>query len=205
MNVKSRRAEQSDATRRALVKVARNLFAKRGYSEVSTEEIVRKAGVTRGALYHHFRDKEALFRAVYEQIEQEMAERVAVAALAKTDPLEQQRAGWGAFLDACLEPAVQRVALRDAPSVLGLEAWREIASLYGLALIRTGLESLIEAGLMEEQPVEPLAHLVLGALSEAGMVIAEADDTERARTEIGASLERLLVGLLHSPASPSTL
>jgi AcrR family transcriptional regulator len=196
MNVKSRKAEQSEATRRALLKVARDLFARRGYSDVSTEEIVRRAGVTRGALYHHFDGKADLFRAVYERIEQETAEKVAAAALTETDPLEQQRAGWRAFLDACLDPAVQRIALRDAPSVLGLEAWREIAGAYGLALVQAGLESMIDAGLMEEQPVEPLAHLVLGALSEAGMVIAEAEDTDAARAAIGESLERLLTGLL---------
>jgi AcrR family transcriptional regulator len=196
MNVVNRKAEQSEATRRALLEVARDLFARRGYSDVSTEEIVRRAGVTRGALYHHFAGKADLFRAVYEQIEQETAEKVAAAALTKTDPLDQQRAGWQAFLDACLDPAVQRIALRDAPSVLGLEAWREIAAAYGLALVQGGLQSMIDAGLMDEQPVEPLAHLVLGALSEAGMVIAEAEDTDAARDAIGESLERLLMGLL---------
>jgi AcrR family transcriptional regulator len=193
------KAEQSEATRGALLTVARDLFASRGFSDVSTEEIVRSAGVTRGALYHHFRGKDDLFRAVYEEVEREMAEKVAAAALREDDLLAQQRAGWNAYLDVCLEPAAQRIALLDAPSVLGLEAWRAIAATYGLALVRAGLESLIEAGLIEQQPVEPLAHLVLGALSEAGMVIAEADDREAARAQIGESLERLLVGLLADP------
>src|SRR6266550_3220506 len=115
MNVKSRKAEQSEGTRKALLKVARDLFARHGFSDVSTEEIVRKAGVTRGALYHHFRDKRDLFAAVVEQVEQEVLERVAEAALAETDAWEQQRAAIGAYLDVCLEPAVQRIVLVDAP------------------------------------------------------------------------------------------
>ena len=198
MNVKEQRgrqAERSVATRKALVDVARRLFAKRGYADVGTEEIVRRAGVTRGALYHHFSGKEDLFRAVAEQVEEEMTRKSAEAALAHQDPWEQQRAGWDAFLDACLDPAVQRIILLDAPSVLGPKAWREIASKYGLALVQFGIQSLIDAGLIAKQPVDPLAHLVIGALSEAAVVIAQAEDTEAARTEMGAALERLMTGL----------
>jgi AcrR family transcriptional regulator len=198
MSVKThrgRQAERSEATRKALVDVARRLFAKRGYADVGTEEIVRRAGVTRGALYHHFSGKEDLFRAVAEQVEEEMTRKSAEAALAHEDPWEQQRAGWEAFLDACLDPAVQRIILLDAPSVLGPKAWREIASKYGLALVQFGIQSLIDAGLIEKQPVDPLAHLVIGALSEAAVVIAQAEDTAAARAEMGAALERLMTGL----------
>jgi AcrR family transcriptional regulator len=202
---RGRQAERSEATRKALVDVARRLFAKRGYADVGTEEIVRRAGVTRGALYHHFSGKEDLFRAVAEQVEEEMTRKSAEAALAHQDPWEQQRAGWEAFLDACLDPAVQRIILLDAPSVLGPKAWREIASKYGLALVQFGIRSLMEAGLIEEQPVDPLAHLVIGALSEAAVVIAQADDTETARAEMGAALERLMVGLrVDSGGRPAT-
>jgi AcrR family transcriptional regulator len=192
---RGRQAERSEATRKALVDVGRKLFAKRGYADVGTEEIVRRAGVTRGALYHHFSGKEDLFRAVAEQVEEEMTRKSAEAALAHEDPWEQQRAGWEAFLDACLDPAVQRIILLDAPSVLGPKVWREIASKYGLALVQFGITSLIDAGLIAKQPVDPLAHLVIGALSEAAVVIAQAEDTEAARTEMGAALERLMTGL----------
>ena len=198
MNVKEQRgrqAERSEATRKALVDVARRLFARRGYAAVGTEEIVRRAGVTRGALYHHFNGKEDLFRAVAEQVEEETTRKSAEAALAHRDPWEQQRAGWNAFLDACLDPAVQRIILLDAPSVLGPKVWREIASKYGLALVQFGLQSLIDAGLIAKQPVDPLAHLVIGALSEAAVVIAQAEDTRATRAEMGASLERLMAGL----------
>jgi AcrR family transcriptional regulator len=190
-----RQAERSEATRKALVAVARKLFAKRGFADVGTEEIVRRAGVTRGALYHHFSGKEDLFRAVAEQVEEEMTRKSAEAALAHDDPWEQQRAGWEAFLDACLDPAVQRIILLDAPSVLGPKVWREIASRYGLALVQFGIQSLIDAGLIAKQPVDPLAHLVIGALSEAAVVIAQAEDTTATRAEMGAALERLMTGL----------
>ena len=195
MNVKSRKAEQSEATRNALLDAARSLFGERGFAAVSTEEIVRAAGVTRGALYHHFKDKLDLFTAVVERVEQEILERVAAAALSEPDVWEQQRVAVGAFLDGCLDPAVQRVILTDAPSVLGLAAWREIEARYGLALVRAGLQNVMDAGLIERQPLEPLAHMLLGAMAEGGLLIARADDPKAARREVGVSLDRILRGL----------
>ena len=191
----SSKAQQSEVTRRKLLRVGRELFARRGYADVATEEIVRRAGVTRGALYHHFRDKRDLFAAVVEELEQDVMERVAAAALSETDAWEQQRAAIDAFLDVCLEPAVQRIVLTDAPSVLGLAAWREIEARYGLALVQAGLQSVIDGGYIEQQPVEPLAHLILGALVEGGLLIGRATDREAARREVGDSLDRILSGL----------
>jgi AcrR family transcriptional regulator len=195
MNVKSKKAEQSEATRGALVTGARELFAERGYAAVATEEIVQRAGLTRGALYHHFRDKRALFRAVVEQLEEESVERIASSALEQPDPWQMQITALNAYLDGCLDSAVQRILLVDAPSVLGSEEWREIEAKYGLALVRMGLESVMQAGLIAEQPVEPLAHLMLGALAEAGLMIARSEDPQKARQEVGESVERLLEGL----------
>lgn len=195
MNVKNRKAEQSEATRNALIAAARGLFSERGYASVSTEEIVQAAGVTRGALYHQFRDKQDLFTEVVERLEQELLERVATAATEVQDPWEQQVVAVGAFLDGCLDPAVQRVILTDAPSVLGLTAWREIEARYGLAIVRAGLQSMVDAGLIEDQPLEPLSHMLLGAMAEAGLLIAHADDPKAARLEVGDSLVRLLTGL----------
>jgi AcrR family transcriptional regulator len=191
----SSKAEQSEATRTKLIRVARDLFARRGYNDVSTEEVVRRAGVTRGALYHQFRDKRDLFAAVVEHVEQEVLERIAEAALSEEDPWEQHRAAVGAYLDVCLEPAVQRIVLTDAPSVLGLAAWREIEAKYGFALVSAGLRSVIDAGYIEEQPVEPLAHLLLGALTEGGLLIARSEDRNAARREVGDGLDRILRGL----------
>jgi len=195
MNVKNRKAEQSAATRNALIEAARGLFSGRGYAAVSTEEIVTAAGVTRGALYHHFRDKQDLFTGVVERLEQELMERVGKAALEEPDPWEQQLVAVGAFLDGCLDPAVQQVILTDAPSVLGLTAWREIEARYGLALVRAGLQAMVDAGLIEDQPLEPLSHMLLGAMAEAGLLIAHAEDAKAARREVGDSLVRLLGGL----------
>jgi AcrR family transcriptional regulator len=188
-------AERAEETRALLISVARQLFGRRGYAAVSTEEIVRTAAVTRGALYHHFAGKKELFKAVYEEIEQQNMQQVAAAAASESDPWQQQLAAVGAFLDACKEPIVQQVALVDAPSVLGWEEWHEVEERYGLGLVQTGLQLLIQGGVIEDQPVEPLAHLILGALTEAGMVIAHADDPERAREEVGAAVVRLLEGL----------
>ena len=195
MNVKNRKAEQSEATRNALIEAARGLFSERGYAGVSTEEIVQSAGVTRGALYHHFRDKKDLFAEVVEVLEQQVLEQVAAAAMKVEDPWEQQVTAVGAFLDCCLDPGVQRVLLTDAPSVLGLHAWREVEARYGLALVCGGLQAMVDAGLVEDQPLEPLSHMLLGAMQEAGLLIAHAEDSAAARREVGDGLVRILRGL----------
>lgn len=192
-------AERSEATRRALTTAARKLFALHGYAGVATEELVEAAGVTRGALYHHFDGKADLFGAVFEQIERELNERLAAEALSKPDPWEGLTAALELFLDVCGEPEVQRVALLDAPSVLGWDQWREVEARYGLGLIKLALGNLIEAGVVEAQPVDPLAHAILGALTEAGLYVARADDVAAARVEMGAVLRRLLEGLRERP------
>jgi AcrR family transcriptional regulator len=189
------KAAQGEATRAQLIATARSLFGERGYASVGTEEIVRTAGVTRGALYHHFEGKADLFRAVFEAMERELAERIAREALAHKDVWEAHLAAVELFLDACQEPEVQRIALVDAPSVLGWPTWREIEARYWLGLITASLQSLIEAGLIAEQPVEPLAQIMLGALAEAGLYVAGADDVPAARAEMAAVVRRLLEGL----------
>jgi AcrR family transcriptional regulator len=189
------KSEQSDATRAALSAAARHLFTERGYAATSTTEIVERAGVTRGALYHHFAAKEDLFRVVFEQLEDEVTKHVAREALTSADPLEQLRRGTRAYLDACIDPAVQRVVLLEGPSVLGWQAWQDIEQRYGYGLVVAGVESAIGAGLIAAQPVEALAHVLFGALTEAGMVVARADDPGAARTEMEAAMDRLLDGL----------
>jgi AcrR family transcriptional regulator len=188
-------AQRSEATRAALVAAARPLFGERGYAAVGTEEIVRAAGVTRGALYHQFGGKAELLEAVYEQIEGEVTEKIATGALTGSDPMSAMRAGAEMFLDASLEPEVQRIVLLDAPAVLGWERWREIAGKYGLGVIEAALAAAIEAGQLTEQPVKPLAHLLMGALDEAAMVVARAGDQRAAKAEMTATLNGLLDGL----------
>jgi AcrR family transcriptional regulator len=195
MEPRTTKAEQGEATRAALVRAARELFTEHGYGGVGTEEIVRRAEVTRGALYHHFADKRDLFRAVHEQIEDEVVTSIAARMAGVEDPVELLAVGTRAYLDVCTDPAITRVTLIDAPSVLGWELWREIDMRYGLGLVSAGLQAGMDAGALRRQPVRPLAHLMLGAMGEAGMAIANADDPAAARAEIEPALLGLLEGL----------
>jgi AcrR family transcriptional regulator len=203
MNVRRRtQTERSANTRAALMAAARRLFTERGYDAVSAEEIVRAAGVTRGALYHHFGGKRDLLEAVYERLEAESTERVARIVLGSEleSPLEAMKAGVEAFLDECAEPELQRIALHDAPAVLGWDRWREIAAANGLGLIEASLTAAIEAGEIRPLPVKPMAHLLMGALDEAAMLVARSEDP-RSRDEVTA----VLLALLESFAAPRSL
>ena len=192
MNVKVR---QPEATRAALVASARALFAERGYAAVGTEEIVKRAGVTRGALYHHFGDKASLLEAVYGRIEAESTARVARIVLGSEleSPLEAMKAGIGAFLEECAKPELRQIALHDAPAVLGWERWREIGAANGLGLIEASVAAAIEAGEIRDLPVKSTAHLLMGALDEAAMVLAR-DERPEARAEVTEVLVTLLEG-----------
>ena len=195
---RGRKAEQSDATRRALIAAARKLFAERGYAAVGTEEIVRAAGLTLGALYHHFGGKRDLFEAVHIELEAELTQRIAAGALAGApeSPIEAMRAGAEMLLDACTEPEVQRIVLLDAPAVLGWDRWREIATEYGLGLIEASLKAAMDAGAISRAPLRPLAHLLMGALDEGAMLVARAEDPERTKAEVMEILDALIEGLM---------
>jgi len=201
MNVKAKRsqAERSEATRAAIIAAARRLFAERGYAAVGTEEIARDAGVTRGALYHHFDGKRELMRAVYEQLEAELSAEFAAGVTPGADPLTVLREGAETFLDQCLEREVQQIALLDAPAVLGWEEWRQINAKYALGLIEGVLAHGVEIGQIRRQPVRPLAHALIGALDEIAMLVARSDDPVAARTETGATIAAL-IDALRAPA-----
>jgi AcrR family transcriptional regulator len=194
----TRQADRSTATRARLVKAARELFSKRPYADVGTEEIVRRARVTRGALYHHFADKRELFRAVHEQMEAELVEAIGrqlADAAAGGDPIEVLRAGVRSYLDACADPSFARITLIDAPAVLGWAEWRRIDEEHALKLIVLGLEGAMEAGALRRQPVRPIAQLMLGTMGEAGLVVANAPDPDATRIEVEAALFAWLDGL----------
>jgi AcrR family transcriptional regulator len=197
MNVKTRKAEQSDATRKALLGAGRALFAERGYRHTSTQEVVARAGVTRGALYHHFRDKADLFAAVFEELSGECIRRVGKAASNAGAPgsWEHFAAGCQAFLDACLDPSIRQIILLDAPSALGWDRWRELDCKYGFAVVKKALEASMDSGLIDRQPVDPLAHMLVGGLNEAALAMARADNPKEARAETGLGIDRLLSGL----------
>jgi len=197
---KTKQDLRSAATRQRLVAAARGLFAERGYSGVGTEEIVQAAGVTRGALYHQFRDKADLFAAVAEAVQAEIAQRIAAGAQADgaPDPMGALHAGIRRFLEVCADPAVERIILLDAPAVLGWQAWRDLAGRYGLGLLQHTLQAAIDAGAITRQPVVPLAHVLIGALDESALYVARAEDPPAAREQCTAILQRLLDGLTPS-------
>jgi len=197
------KAEQTERTRAALIAAGRVLFAQRGFADTSTEELVRTAGLTRGALYHHFRDKRDLFEAVYEDVEKGLVEQLMGALQGAADPLEVLRRGAAAFLDACLDPAVRRIALLEGPSVLGWERWREIDQTYGLGLVQFALQAAMDAKVVRSAPVEPLAHVLFGGLVEAAMLLAASSDPRQARAEVGKAVTTLLDGLA-APKPPKS-
>lgn len=186
--------ERSAATRDALIVAARKLWGLRGYADVGTPEIATAAGVTRGAMYHQFADKAALFREVIEVVEQDLMARMAgvVAESGATTPTEAVRAAVDAWLDVSGDPEVRQLILLDAPSVLGWAEFRDVAQRYSLGMTEQMLSEAIRAGELAEQPVRPLAHVLIGALDEAAMVIATADDPQRTRREIAQVLHRLI-------------
>ena len=193
-------AERAEATRKALIYAARRLFVERGYHDTSTEEIVAVAGVgTRGTLYHHFADKRALFVAVFEAVEEDLV-AAAGAQLVEGPPLDMLRNGLLGFLDASLNPEVQRILLLDGPTVLGWQEWRAIEARYGLGGIQAMLELAVADGSLPEQPLEVLAHLLLATADEAALFIANTEDPPAARDQAVAAMDRLLTGLRSSEA-----
>ena len=190
-------AQRRAATRRALLDAARSLFAEKGYHETAAEEIVRRAGLTRGALYHHFEDKKDLFRVVVDEMEGEIDEEIEAAERAKASLPEAVMAGYRAFVDAVLDPEMRRTFFLDGPSVLGWE-WREIDARHAVAKIEEGLEALIAEGFVEPQPVGPLARLINGALLEAAFFVAVSEDPKAARDEAWGAMERLVGALVNN-------
>jgi AcrR family transcriptional regulator len=201
MNVSENRerrtqAQRRAATRRALLDAARSLFAERGYHGTAAEEIVRRAGLTRGALYHHFEDKKDLFRAVVDEMEGEIDEEIEEAERAQSGLPEAVMAGYRAFIDAVLDPEMRRTFFLDGPSVLGWE-WHQIDARHAVGKIEEGLEALIAEGFMEPQPIKAMARLINGVLLEAAFFVATSEDPQAARDEVWDAMERLLGGLMN--------
>ncbi|WP_454199794.1 TetR/AcrR family transcriptional regulator [Nocardia sp. Marseille-Q1738] len=190
--------DRSRATRAALEQAGRRLFTERGFAGTSAEELVTEAGVTRGALHHHYGDKRGLFLAVLEQIEVETTKEIenAIAAVGSDDVMAGMTAGLGLFLEICQRPAMLRIALTDAPAVLGWQAWREFESAHGLGLITAQLERARDAGLIADAPIPVLAQLVVSVISEAALIVAHADDPDTARAQAQQSVLLLISGLI---------
>jgi AcrR family transcriptional regulator len=198
MSRPNKHVERSERTRARLINAARELFSERGYANVPVEEIVQRAGVTRGALYHQFPGgKEDLFAAAFDAVEEDVMAGIAatLAEQGADDPLQGVRAGIDATLRLALDPKLVQLTILDAPAVLGWEAWRAAGERYGLGLVRAGLTAAMDAGAIARVPVDPMSQLLLAAVEEAILFIARADDERYALEEAREALNRLVDGL----------
>ena len=186
------RLVKGKATRDHLITVARDLFGERGYEATPIGAVLEAAGVARGALYHHFETKEALFDAVLNRVMEDIADAAAEAARAAPDPVASLRAGCTTWLQMALDPAVQRIALLDPPAVVGWSRWREIDEQHVLGGLRATLRQIAAEGRLPATEVDVLAHMVLAAVSEAALLIAGAEDGERALADGQAALDILI-------------
>jgi AcrR family transcriptional regulator len=194
--------QRSDTTAGQLIAVARELFGADGYTATLLDEVVRRAGVTKGALYHHFESKRDLFEAVFEREQREITRAAAEAYGRKRDHWEGLYAGCRAFFEASFDPAVQRITLLDAPSVLGWEKMREIEGRYTQKMLRDGLQRAMNEGTIARRPVEPLATMLAGAICEGAMLVARSQNQRAVARQILAEL-RLQLDALEEGAQRS--
>jgi AcrR family transcriptional regulator len=188
--------DQSTArTRKALEKAAKRLFETRGFSAVSAEELVAAAGVTRGALYHHYQGKEGLFEAIVEDAMRQLRDQIGAVANKASDPLAALKLGAGAFLELGTSPRLQRVLFIDAPTVMGWQRWREMDEGYCLGLVTQVLGQAIEAGQIKGPSANTIAYILVGALIEAAMVITKSENADVTRKEVQGLLDQLIRGL----------
>jgi AcrR family transcriptional regulator len=180
----ARRVQHIEDTRRAILAAARRAFAKKGYAETSLEDIVGPARLTKGALYHHFDSKAAVFEALYVEMSNALLAQVQEALVAAGEaPWAQMRAALEAFFDASAEPEYVRIVLRDAPHVLGPIHGRELDQRIGLSFVQEMVQGLVDAGLLPRMPVEPTARMLLAVTGEMAIAMAYASDPARARAE----------------------
>ncbi len=194
-----RKQARGEATRAAIIRTATELFATRGYEATSIETVLEKSGISRGALYHHFDSKEALFEAVFEAIEARIAQATVEASRAIADRVEAMRVGAEAFLDLSREPAIRQIVLTDAPAVLGWQKWRDIDARFGFGLLKSSLKAAAADGRLRPELVEVYAHILLAALLETALVIARASDPAKASRLGRAALKELVDKLIGPP------
>jgi AcrR family transcriptional regulator len=195
VKAKTRRDQNSEATRHEIMRAARRLFARRGYAATPLGAIVRAAKVTTGAVYHHFGDKKALFRAVAEAVEVGILERILAASRERGDPWDRLVTGTSAMLSICAEAHIQRIVFVDAPNVIGAQEWREIEKRFAFGVLRQVLQGLMDAGVIRTGSVDVLAPILLGATIEAATAVARAADQAAALAEAQATMVRFLAAL----------
>jgi AcrR family transcriptional regulator len=194
----NQRVEQGQATRAALIDVATELFATNGYEATAIPAVLDAAGVSRGALYHHFKSKEALFEAVLQSVEAQATLKVTRAARGATDPLDGLRRGCAAYLAMCRDRVVRRISLIDAPAVVGWERWREIDEQYSFGLIKAAIAAIAADGRVKPELVDVTAHVVLAALLEVALLVARADEGRLAIRRGQEAVDELLTALFAS-------
>ncbi|MGX7826950.1 TetR/AcrR family transcriptional regulator [Actinokineospora sp. 24-640] len=202
MTTSSRKADYSESTRQALVDSAVELFTEGGYAATSLDAVARRARVTKGALYHHFSGKQALFEAAFATVEAVVVARLGdVVVNGPGSAWDRVIGGVREYVRVCLEPSYQRIVIHEGPVVMGWERWRAAEEHYSYGLIRAALESLMRAGEIDELPVETTARILFGALSTGAAIIAGAEDPERAVAEVSTTIVRVLEGIRRSPVS----
>jgi AcrR family transcriptional regulator len=192
----SLRAQQVAQTRDSLIRAGRELFGQKGFRATSVEDLARAARVTTGALYHHFPTKTALFEAVFEQAHSELMAASMEAAQDASDDLDQLGRGFEAFLDAVLEPDLQRILILDGPAVLGPARYTELDERYAFAVIVAGLRAATEAGALRVDDPETVTRLLLGALTRGAMLIANSADPVETRHAVAQSMRALMAGFV---------
>lgn len=201
---RSRRTEYTESTRQALVDSAVALFTERGYAGTSLDEIARRARVTKGALYHHFNGKQAVFEAAFAAVEADTVDRLTSVVSAARDPWEAALAGLRAYLQVCLEPAYQRLVINEAPVVMGWQRWRTAEENATFDLIRSAVGAVLDTRSVVELPSEPLTRLLFGALNAGAVAIANSPDPAKTRADVQRCVERIVWGLHEDTVLPVT-
>jgi AcrR family transcriptional regulator len=201
VTVRSRRLEYSESTRHALVDSAVHLFTKRGYAATSLDEVAKRARVTKGALYHHFSGKQALFEAAFDTVESTVMTRLAEIIVGPGDPWDRAMNGIRHYIDICLDPSYQRIVVHEAPVVMGWERWREAEDHFSFGLVKAGIQALVDGGEIDgDLPVDVTARLLFGTLTAGATLIARADDPKKASAEVSTTIIKMLERL-RNPAA----
>ena len=193
--MRSKHVDDTESTRQALVDSALDLFTKRGYAGTSLDTIVKRARVTKGALYHHFSGKQALFEAVFDRVERRALEQLAAVVDGDGTAWDRAMAGVKAYVRVCLEPAYQRIVIHEAPVVMGWERWREAEEQFSYGLVRATVEALVDAGEIEPLPVEVTARVLFGALSAGAEAIASSAEPKKAAAEVTTTIIVVMEGM----------
>ena len=189
------KAQQSEETIKRLIGIAEQHFSKYGYENASTEKIVEEAQVTRGALYHHFKSKKGLFEAVVNELHRRVASEIEEAANAESSGWESLRAGCEAWLEASIDPVIQKIMIMDAPSVLGLKHWLQLDEKHGLRLLKKGLAEAVSQEELGLSTDEALLFLLNGSLNQAAIWVSASQDQEKALAEAKQAFYLILKGL----------